>query len=195
MRFSKTLVKNEGVGITLLNLRRSTVLSKVFFSTSKLLSLGLILLVIGTSACLKSERVLDGERIAIIATNVNVSPDPAALAEGAGLPDLIANINAGHPGLTPGHTGGNIMADLPFKKVWSVSIDGAGNELTELAQPVVANGQVFTVTPNGIVTAFDIEYGTPNWQVVIETFDDDPLPGIAGGLAVSGDKLFVHAGG
>ena len=67
-----------------------------------------------------------------------------------------------------------------------------GNDLTELAQPVIANGQVFTVAPNGIVMAFDIETGKLNWQVTIETFSDDPLPGIAGGLAVSGNKLFVH---
>ena len=47
-------------------------------------------------------------------------------AEGAGLPDTIANLNAGHPGLTPGHTGGNVTADLPFKKMWRTSIGGAG---------------------------------------------------------------------
>jgi outer membrane protein assembly factor BamB len=194
MKFSRTLMKNGDVDFALLKVKRNAVSSEVFFSVSKLLSLGLVLLVLGASACSKSELILDGERIAVIAANNNVFPDPAALAEGAGLPDLTANLNAGHPGLTPGHTGGNISANLPFDKVWRVSIGGTGSELTELAQPVVADGQVFTVTPNGIVTAFDIESGKPNWQVTIETFLDDPLPGIAGGMAVSSDTLFVHAG-
>jgi outer membrane protein assembly factor BamB len=45
------------------------------------------------------------------------------------------------------------------------------------------------------VTAFDIKNGKTNWQVSIEEFTDDPLPGIAGGLAVRGETLFVHAGG
>jgi outer membrane protein assembly factor BamB len=195
MSFSRTLAKNGDVGFALQNLRRSNVLSMASSLVSKLLSLSLFLSVLGASACSESELILDGDRIAIITTKDTVLPDPAALAEGAGLPDLIANLNARHPGLSPGHTGGNIMANLPFKKVWSVSIGGAGSELTELAQPVVANGQVFTVTPNGIVTAFDVESGKSNWQVAIETFFDDPLPGIAGGLAVSSDTLFVHAGG
>ena len=70
--------------------------------------------------------VLDGDRIGVMKTNDIVSPDPAALVEGAGLPDVIVNLNAGHPGLTPGHTGGNVKADLPFKKVWRTSIGGAG---------------------------------------------------------------------
>ena len=70
------------------------------------------------------ELVLDGDRIAIMKTNDIVVPNPAAFVEGAGLPDVIANLNAGHPGLTPGHTGGNVMADLPFKKVWRTFIGG-----------------------------------------------------------------------
>ena len=184
MSFNRTLVKNGDVSFALLNFKLITVLSKVSSSVSRLLSFSLILIALGASACSESELVLDGERIAIIAANDNVFPDPEALAEGAGLPDLIANVNAGHPGLTSGHTGGNVAANLPFKKMWRVSIGGEGNKLTELAQPVVASGQVFTVTPNGIVTAFDIESGKSNWQVTIETFSDDPLPGIAGGLAV-----------
>ena len=195
MRFSKTLAINEGFVFAVQNLSWNNLLGMISSLVSKLMSLGFVLFVFGSAGCSESELVLDGDRIAIMTTNDIVFPDPAALDEGAGLPDVIANLNAGHPGLTPGHTGGNVKADLPFKKVWRTSIGGEGNELTDLAQPVIANGQVFTVAPNGIVTAFDIENGKLNWQVTIEKFSDDPLPGIAGGLAVSGDKLFVHAGG
>jgi len=111
------------------------------------------------------------------------------------LPDAIDILNAGHPGLSAGHTGGNVKAALPFKRAWRASIGGSGDSLTELAQPMVAGEQVFTVAPNGTVTAFDIKTGKTNWQVSIEEFTDDPLPGIAGGLAVRGETLFVHAGG
>ena len=195
MRFDKTVERNGDFCFAVQNLARSNLLSMVSSLVRKLPSLGLVLCVFGSSGCSESELVLDGERIPIIATTNIVSPDPEALVEGAGLPDVIANLSAGHPGLTSGHIGGNVKADLPFKKVWRRSIGGAGNELTDLAQPVIADGQVFTVAPNGLVTAFDIENGKLNWQVTIETFSDDPLPGIAGGLAVSSDKLFVHAGG
>ena len=163
------------------------------FALRKLLSAGFIMFAL--SACSESELILAGDRVAIITASDMITADPAALAEGAGLPDVIDVVNAGHPGLSAGHTGGNVKAALPFKQVWRASIGDAGNSLTELAQPVVAAGQVFTVAPNGMVTAFDIKTGKANWQVSIEDFTDDPLPGIAGGLAVGGDRLFVHAGG
>ena len=147
------------------------------------------------SACSESELILKGDRVAIITASDMIAADPAALAEGAGLPDVIDILNAGHPGLSAGHTGGNVKAALPFKRAWRASIGGSGDSLTELAQPVVAGEQVFTVAPNGTVTAFDIKTGKTNWQVSIEEFTDDPLPGIAGGLAVRGEILFVHAGG
>ena len=159
----------------------------------KLLSAGFVVLAL--SACSESELILDGDRVAIITTSDMIVADPAALAEGAGLPDAIDILNAGHPGLSAGHTGGNVRASLPFKRAWRASIGGSGDSLTELAQPMVAGEQVFTVAPNGTVTAFDIKNGKANWQVSVEEFTDDPLPGIAGGLAVRGETLFVHAGG
>jgi outer membrane protein assembly factor BamB len=161
------------------------------FGTS--LSAGFVMLAL--SACSESELILDGDRVAIITTSDIIAADPAALAEGAGLPDAIDILNASHPGLSAGHTGGNVKASLPFKRVWRASIGGSGDSLTELAQPMVAGEQVFTVAPNGTVTAFDIKTGNANWQVSVEEFTDNPLPGIAGGLAVRGGTLFVHAGG
>ncbi len=194
MKFSITLMKIGNCGFAVLYGKRGLLMRMVFFLFSKLKMISFALLVFLTSACSESELILDGKRIAVIAANDTVYPDPAALKEGAGLPALTENLNAGHPGLTPGHTGGNILANLPFNKIWLASIGGEGSELTELAQPVVANGQIFTVTPYGVVTAFDIVSGKKNWQVTIETVFDDPLPGIAGGLAVSSETLFVHAG-
>ena len=165
-------------------------LSLVF---GKSLSAGVVLLAL--SACSEPELILDGDRVAIIMASDLIAADPAALAEGAGLPDAIDILNAGHPGLSAGHAGGNVRASLPFKRVWRASIGGSGDSLTELAQPMVSGEQVFTVAPNGRVTAFDIKTGKANWQVRVEEFTDDPLPGIAGGLAVRGETLFVHAGG
>ena len=53
----------------------------------KSLSAGFVLLAL--SACSESELILDGDRIAIITASDMIAADPAALAEGAGLPDAI----------------------------------------------------------------------------------------------------------
>ncbi len=45
------------------------------------------------------------------------------------------------------------------------------------------------------VSAIEIETGNLSWRVSIEDFEDDVIPGIAGGLAISGSTVFVHGGG
>jgi outer membrane protein assembly factor BamB len=99
------------------------------------------------------------------------------------------------PGLSAGHAGGNPRLEAPLNEAWRASIGGTGSELAELAQPVVGDGRVYTVAPNGIVAAFDVRDGGQIWSVRIEDIEDDPLPGIAGGLALSREGLVVHAGG
>jgi outer membrane protein assembly factor BamB len=60
---------------------------------------------------------------------------------------------------------------------------------------VVADGHVFAVSASGEVSAVEIETGKLVWRVTIEEFEDDVIPGIAGGMAISGSTVFVHGGG
>ena len=76
MRFSRTLMRSENIGFAFQNSMRETGFRLVPFSLPKLLSLGLILLALGVSACSESELVLDGDRIPIISANETVFPDP-----------------------------------------------------------------------------------------------------------------------
>ena len=93
-----------------------TLLSQLSLVLGKSLSAGFVMLAL--SACSESELILDGDRVAIITASDMIAADPAAFAEGAGLPDAIDILNAGHPGLSAGHTGGNVRASLPFKRAW-----------------------------------------------------------------------------
>jgi len=152
-------------------------------------------LTLGLAACSPPEPILKGARISVLPEVQLEAVDEEARAEGAGLPAIV-NINAAPmPGLSAGHAGGNPRLEAPLNEAWRASIGGTGSELTELAQPVVGDGRVYTVAPNGIVAAFDVRDGGQIWSVRIEDIDDDPLPGIAGGLALSREGLVVHAGG
>ena len=147
------------------------------------------------AACSAPEMVLKGTRIGVLPEVTVETADPAALAEGAGLPEIV-NINAAPmPGLNAGHAGGNPKFQAPMSRSWSANIGGGGTELTDLAPPVVGDGRVYTVAPNGIVSAFDVKNGGSIWSVEIEAITDDPLPGIGGGIALSPEGLLVHAGG
>ena len=162
----------------------------LFLRAALIVSCGLVI-----AGCSETELILDGERVDVISYSNAVAPNEGALAEGAGLSPELSVIKAGHPGLNAGHGGGNLGLDQPLKKLWQAKIGGSGSAITELAQPVVALGRVYTVAPNGLVSAFDVKTGNTIWQVSVEAMADDPLPGTAGGIAFGIDRIFVHAGG
>ncbi len=147
------------------------------------------------AACSEPEFVLEGDRIDVLPAQVIETTDAAALAEGAGLAVEFNIANAPVVGLTAGHAGGNPRLAAPLTQIWSASIGGAGSRLTDLAMPVVSDGRVFTVAPNGMAKAFAIDNGAVIWTTNIEQIADDALPGIGGGMAVTADGLAVHAGG
>lgn len=147
------------------------------------------------ASCAPPEMILKGTRIGVLPAVTIETADPAALAEGAGLPEIVNMDAAPMPGLNAGHAGGNPKFQAPMTRVWSANIGGTATALTDLALPVVGDGRVYTVAPNGVVSAFDVKNGAAIWSVEIEKIKDDPLPGIGGGIALSPQGLVVHAGG
>ena len=158
-----------------------------------LAALGALVLV--TASCTAPEVILSGDRINVLPEIVIETASPDALAEGAGLPEMVNLNSARMPGFDSGHSGGNSKLQPPLSTSWSSNIGKGGTDLTELALPVVGDGRVYTVSPDGTVSAFDVKNGASIWSTVIEEKGDDPLPGIGGGLALSPEGLVVHAGG
>ena len=151
--------------------------------------------VFGMAGCSEPELVLPGERIAVTQQVEHLSANKQAMAEGAGLSAPLTTLTASHTGLNAGHAGGHLALDLPLDERWDVEIGTGGDEFVELAVPVVGAGHVFAVSASGEVSAIEIETGNLSWRVSIEDFEDDVIPGIAGGLAISGSTVFVHGGG
>ena len=147
------------------------------------------------AACSEDDIRLAGERIDVLPEQVIETVDDVALSEGAGLGVLVNTTGAPVVGLNAGHAGGNPRLEAPLTKAWSASIGGAGSRVTDLAVPVVGDGRVFPVAPNGIVGAFALDSGASLWTYPLEPISDDALPGIGGGMALTADGLAVHAGG
>ncbi len=152
-------------------------------------------LMLATTSCSVPEAILSGDRVNVLPEIVIETASPDALAEGAGLPEMVNLNSARMPGADSGHSGGNSKLQPPLSTSWSSKIGMGGTDLTELALPVVGDGRVYTVSPDGTVSAFDVKNGAAIWSTVIEDKGDDPLPGIGGGLALSPEGLVVHAGG
>jgi hypothetical protein len=72
-----------------------------------------------------------------------------------------------------------------FKQLWSANIGSAADSANRLlAEPVIADGKVFTLDSESLVRVFDAETGKKIWEndLTPETDDDDLF---GGGIAVS----------
>ncbi|WP_299559970.1 PQQ-like beta-propeller repeat protein [uncultured Sulfitobacter sp.] len=78
--------------------------------------------------------------------------------------------------------------------LWASDI-GAGDsrKLRITADPVVADGRIFTLDAQSTVTATSTS-GTPLWQVNLKPARDQPGDATGGGLIVAGDTVYVSIG-
>jgi outer membrane protein assembly factor BamB len=87
-----------------------------------------------------------------------------------------------------------VAANPSLAEAWSADIGaGGGYRAKILAQPVVANGLVFTMDAAAKVSAFALASGAQVWRVDTKPKDSDST-NIGGGLAVAGDTLYAVNG-
>ena len=100
--------------------------------------------------------------------------------------------NAGWPqaGGNPTHAMGHLAMAPRIAEAWTADIGtGGGYRRKILAQPLVADGSVFTMDSDGEVSAFALANGNRQWR--FDTNEDADGYNIGGGLAV--DKGTVYA--
>jgi outer membrane protein assembly factor BamB len=101
--------------------------------------------------------------------------------------------NAGWPQAhgNPAHVMGHLAVGASLKEAWTSGIgEGGGYRRKILAQPVVADGSVFSMDSDGQVSAFSLADGSRLWRFDTKN-DEADSTNIGGGLAV--DKGVVYA--
>lgn len=137
---------------------------------------------------------LPGKRIAILAQDRAVQPDPGAAAIEVRLPPPEPNDAWPQAGGYAAHAMHHMHLDGKLKRAWSTSIgSGSGDRARLLAQPVVADGVVFAMDADSDVSAIDVATGKRKWTSSL-TPEDDEDGGLGGGLAFSDGRLFAATG-
>ena len=135
------------------------------------------------------KKPLPGKREAVEVDRRGLRPDE-------GVPKIVLPApvrNSGWPQScgNPTHAMGHLQIGDQIKEAWSVSIgEGGGYRRKILAQPLVADGVVFSMDSNGEVSAFALSNGARQWRFDTKNEDADSR-NIGGGLAV--DKGTVYA--
>lgn len=154
------------------------------------------------AGCGEQELILPGERLDVRDRSdgavIAVAELGPGVAEGAppslGLAPPRVNASWTHPGGNAAHTIEHPALDRALEPVWSASIgegNSRGHRIT--ADPVVADGRIFTKDSRALVSAFSLN-GERLWTRDLTPDSDGSDDASGGGLAVSNGVLYVTSG-
>ena len=139
---------------------------------------------------------LPGDRLKVLSLerSLTVSPRIADLQIRLPAPEPMADWP--QAGGLASHALHHVALGAPSPRVaWSrsVGVGSASDQALLLAQPVIAQGQVFTVDSQATVLALDAENGRDIWKTELRP-DDEEGSVLGGGLAFEGGRVFVATG-
>ncbi|MEX0759476.1 MAG: PQQ-binding-like beta-propeller repeat protein [Tistlia sp.] len=136
---------------------------------------------------------LPGVRLDVLTQYGGLEADPAAAAVPLSLPPA-QSLDWPQAGSNAAHDPGHRALESSLSVAWRADI-GEGNKSNArlLAQPVVAEGRVYTLDSISVVSAFDARSGNRIWRLdLAPDEEDDGFYG--GGLAYDDGRLFVTTG-
>ena len=140
---------------------------------------------------------LPGDRISVLLHERNINSDPDLAGLEVTLPRPWRNPEWPQAGGGSNHAMHHVEVAAAPKEAWSRDIgEGASDEARLLVTPIVADGVIYVMDAESVVTAYRTDDGKELWEVEIaELFpgeEDDGLFG--GGLAVEEGRLYVTTG-
>jgi outer membrane protein assembly factor BamB len=135
-----------------------------------------------------------GERISVLSFDSQLDPDPQLQETPVSLPKPWRNPEWPQAGGYPGHAMYHLELGDSLRRAWTASIGSSADDTQKiLAQPVVADGRVFTMDSEANVSAFDTRNGRRLWRVALTPRKEDD-GAMGGGLAYHAGKLFAATG-
>ncbi len=135
---------------------------------------------------------LPGKREPIGALRRGFNPDEAAPT--VTLPPPVRDMAWPQAAGGPTHLMGHLSANTALSQAWTADVGkGGGYRRQILAQPVVANGVVFTMDSASVVTAFNLGTGAKLWRT--DTVNEDlDSSNVGGGLCWDAGTLYAVNG-
>lgn len=158
------------------------------------------LLALGVSACDawmggSEAPPLPGERISILKHETALQPDTLDAEESAiRLPAPSPTPDWPQNGGYANHAMHHVAAAPQLRQAWTADIGAsADNEQRLITPPIVADGRVFTIDADSMVSAFDANTGKRLWRAEL-TPDEEDDGHITGGLAYENGRVFAGTG-
>jgi outer membrane protein assembly factor BamB len=110
------------------------------------------------------------------------------------LPPAVANVAWPQTGGNPAHFMGHLAAGQRLTEAWSANIGaGGGYRRKIMAEPVAADGIIYAMDSDAVISAFEIVSGRRIWRFDTRREDDDST-NLGGGLGLADGKLYAVNG-
>lgn len=134
---------------------------------------------------------LPGKRISILTQSKTLEAD-AGNKGPIRLPPMETIADWPQAGGSPQHDTRHLALSSTPHRVWDTSIGaGAGKRHAFLTQPVVAEGKVFAMDSESVVSAYGLKDGSRLWKIDLAPDDDSGDGSYGGGLAFDGGRIYA----
>ncbi len=136
-----------------------------------------------------------GERISVLQRDGVVEVDPALADLPVAVPGPIVNPDWSQSGGNAAKAMGHVaLGDTPTQ-AWSVSIGAGGSPRARLAaEPVVADGRVYTIDTRAVVRAFNAQTGATLWERPVRGPNTQADTLFGGGVSYDNGRLYATNG-
>ena len=137
---------------------------------------------------------LPGKRISVLLHEKTLTPDPKAASEEILLPPPSINPDWPQAGGYPNHAMHHTEVAADINRAWKADI-GSGSDDTDriIASPIAAQGRVFAMDAETVISAFEAGTGRRLWETPLTPEEEDDGH-IGGGLAYDKARVFVTTG-
>jgi outer membrane protein assembly factor BamB len=136
-----------------------------------------------------------GERKAVLAREGAVEADPALADIPVTVPGPFVNPDWPQPGGNPSKSIGHIALGDSLSQAWSVSIgEGSSAQARLAAEPVVADGRIYTIDTRAMVRAFDANTGAALWSTQVRGENSPRETLFGGGVSFDGGRIYATNG-
>lgn len=154
-------------------------------------------LLVAINGCSSKKVLPQGKRVSVLAPSSVAKPDVANGQSQINLPPLQANSSWQQTDFNAEHITPNLKVSPKFEKQWSADFgEGASKREVLMSTPLVANGKVYTLDVNGLLSAFDLKSGESVWFAELKPKNkyakDNALNGI--GIAYDNGVIFATTG-
>jgi outer membrane protein assembly factor BamB len=136
---------------------------------------------------------LPGKREPVLASSHSLDVDPAERRPLV-LPPATDNPAWPQPGGNPRHVMGNLADGPGLTRLWRADIGAGGGYRRALtAQPLVADGRVYTMDSDAAVSGFDLRTGARLWRQDTRA-EDDRSTNVGGGITSQAGRVYAATG-